>query len=871
MSQERWRQIQDIFDRAADLPADEQVNAVTEWGGGDPALVADVLMLLQADAKEHPLLDKGAEGVAASLFESGQLPALIERRIGPYRLLGELGEGGMGIVYLAERTDLGSLVAIKLLRDAWISSSRRDRFAAEQRMLAQLNHPGIARIYDSGSLDDGTPWFVMEYVAGMPVTEYCKIRETSIPDVLRLFRRICEAVAYAHRHAIIHRDLKPSNILVTSSGEVKLLDFGIAKQLALEPNGGRPTIAALSMMTPGYSAPEQWSGGAIGVSVDIYALGVLLYEILAGQLPFDTGKDMSASLSRRENEDPRPPSAVARANPSGIGSKLSRSEWADLDAICMQALRFRPEDRYRSVDAMAGDVDAFLDGRPLTARVGATGYRFAKFVRRNRVSLVTTAAVLLLAVASGIFFTVRLARARNTALAEAARSQRIKTFMLNLFGNKDTEGAPSADLKVLSLLDRGVKQADSLNADAETQGDLYEVLGSMYSRLDQYDKASELLNRALERTRATAGPESVKAAGLLVDIGMVKGDQDKLPEAQHFVEQASTIIDRAHLPASDPIAMSTRVAMGRIAIQSGAYAKAIELLTPVAEMKPPYTEQQSFAVRDALAALVSAELPSHQLDVAKATSLRALEMDRELLGESHLQTGVDTANLASIEATLGNYPEAEKLYRQGVGIVSAWMGPSTPDVATGMSFLAQVLSGENKNEEAEGILKQVLDIQLGVYGNKHNRVAFTRNALGDLELKRGDLPEAESEYRQAAEISRSLLGETNLYTALYDSNLANAYLRESKDELAEKRLREDVKVIAALPQGNNLIGVARGRWGRSLLHLHRYSEAEEQLVAASKALKAQARPSSNEVQNVCHDLAAVAAVTHRPGKVNVCS
>src|SRR5688500_18568620 len=252
----------------------------------------------------------------------------------------------MGVVYLAERADLGSVAAIKVLRDAWLSPARRERFAAEQRTLAQLNHPSIARLYDADTLPDGTPWFVMEYVEGVPLTAYCETHASTVADRLRLFRDVCTAVLHAHRHAIIHRDLKPSNILVSEDAKVKLLDFGIAKQL--ESLDADQTRTGLRAMTPAYAAPEQVRAGRLGIHTDVYSLGVVLYELLSGRLPFDLADKTPSEVERIiVEQEPERPSAAARRTPAlPVGTtrahSASRPQWADLDVLCLTAMHKDP-------------------------------------------------------------------------------------------------------------------------------------------------------------------------------------------------------------------------------------------------------------------------------------------------------------------------------------------------------------------------------------------------------------------------------------------------------------------------------------------------------------------------------------------------
>src|SRR5215469_8523686 len=284
MDSARWHRIQNIFHGAAELPDLERAAFVRATCGRDDELAAEVIAMLEQDSTGNGVLDRTlAQTARASLAD----PTPVAKEFGPYGIIRVLGEGGMGVVYLAERTDLQTQVAIKVLRDAWLSPARRERFASEQRTLAQLNHPFIARLYDAAVLPDGTPYFVMEYIDGLPVTEYCRANNSAIKERLQLFRSTCEAVQHAHSHAVIHRDLKPSNILVKDDGSVSLLDFGIAKQIESLELQVDQTMTGLRLMTPAYASPEQVCGDRIGISTDVYSLGVILYELLVGELPFD--------------------------------------------------------------------------------------------------------------------------------------------------------------------------------------------------------------------------------------------------------------------------------------------------------------------------------------------------------------------------------------------------------------------------------------------------------------------------------------------------------------------------------------------------------------------------------------------------------
>ena len=284
MNAERWERVQAVFHEALGRPPGERREFVLSRTGGDADLANEVLALVAADEREDSLLDRGLDPIAAGMLASDSQPP---RQIGRYQLGAMLGEGGMGVVYTATRPDLGQRVAIKILRDAWLSPARRERFAVEQAMLARLEHPSIARLLDADTLSDGTPWFAMEYVDGESLTRFCAVQGLSIRARVELVREVCEAVQHAHEHAVMHRDLKPSNILITRDGRPKLLDFGIAKSLEVVESGAQRTRTELRLMTPAYAAPEQFLGEGQGVHTDVYALGAILYELLTGRVPID--------------------------------------------------------------------------------------------------------------------------------------------------------------------------------------------------------------------------------------------------------------------------------------------------------------------------------------------------------------------------------------------------------------------------------------------------------------------------------------------------------------------------------------------------------------------------------------------------------
>jgi serine/threonine-protein kinase len=491
MDTKRWERMQSLFHEAIDLPSEARSGFLRAACTGDQALYADVAAMLDRDAAQSSMLDGDVADMAGHILGEGIPDTFAGQAFGPYRLTRFLGQGGMGIVCLGVRDDLQSVAAIKILRDAWVSPMRRERFASDQRILAQLNHPSIARLYDADTLPGGTPWLAMEYVEGVPLTLHCRARGTSIADRLRAFRHVCAAVQHAHRHMVVHRDLKPSNILVTSDGHVKLLDFGISRQLDAVDRAADPTTI-VRHLTPAYAAPEQIRGEPTTVQTDVYALGVILYELLTGRTPFDlTGLSLAKAEQTLLENEPQRPSVVVRRTAKGEDG-VSASAWSDLDVLCLTAMHKDPSHRYGSVEGVIRDIDHYLAKEPLEARADTIGYRTRKFVQRNWQPALAAGLVLIVVLGLVGFYTVRLTAARNAAVEQATRADRIQRFMLRLFEGGDKEAGPADNLRVVTLIDRGVLDARTLDREPLVQADIYQTLGGIYARLGKLDQAEKL-------------------------------------------------------------------------------------------------------------------------------------------------------------------------------------------------------------------------------------------------------------------------------------------------------------------------------------------------------------------------------------------
>ena len=859
MSASRWQRVQTIFHLAADLPAEDRQSYVSAECSDDPALAAEVMALLEEDSRGQSLLDRDVSHLARAMLDAPVRPVLPLETFGPYRISSVLGEGGMGVVYLAERADLGSRAAIKILRDAWLSPSRRERFAAEQRTLAQLNHPSIARLYDADTLPDGTPWFVMEYVDGMPLTAYCDTHASTIPERLKLFRDVCEAVQHAHAHAIIHRDLKPSNILVTADGTVKLLDFGIAKQIeGLEAD---LTRTGMRVMTPAYAAPEQVGAGRLGIHTDVYSLGVVLYELLAGRLPFDLADRTPNEMERIiVEEEPERPSVAARRTPAlPIGSSrvqsANRAQWADLDVLCLTAMHKDPSRRYASAEALIRDVNHYLAGEPLEARPDTIRYRAGKFVRRNWRAVVMAGVTVAMIVGLTVFYTVGLANARNVALAETARTQRIQRFMMDLFqGNEDEAVGPADSLRVVTLVDRGAQQARSLDLEPAVQAELFETLGNLYRSLGKFGPADSLLRTALARRRALFGPSDPSVASSLLALGELRIAQAEYDSADVLVRQGLEMAKRTR-PASDPRIGKATKTLGQLLYEQGSYEKAVPVLEEAIRLQTR-GDTASPDLASAITDLANTYFYLGKFELSDTLNQRALAMDKQLYGPRHAFVADVLINLGAIRFEWAKYPDAERYYREALDINRGWYGLNHPETASSLTALGRSLASQQKLTEADTVLRQALEVLERAYGPVHPRVASALNEVSRVKQSEGKLDEAEAGFRRMAEIYKTIYHDKHYVISIALSNIAGVLQERKQYAQAEALFREAIqRYISLLAPDHQLVGIAHARLGRVLRLQGRWADAEKESLAGYTILMKQATPAVLWVQRVRMDLA----------------
>ena len=843
----RYERAQRLFLAAVDLPAPDRQAFLARECADDESLAAQVRAMLDSDAREQ-LLDRDLGDVAGDLI--GNRPPAPER-FGPYRIVRRIGEGGMGLVYEAIRDDLGTVAAVKVLRDAWVSPERRERFVAEQRTLARLNHPHIARLYDAGSLPDGTPWIVMEYVDGVPLTEHCRAAALSIAERLRLFREVCDAVQFAHRHLVLHRDLKPSNILVTTDGRVKLLDFGIAKQLENLDTPAAATQTALWLMTPAYASPERLRGTAVGIDADVYSLGVILYELVAGRLPFEverrTPGEVEAAIL---HDNPPKPSEIAGARRAAA----SRAAWGDLDVLCLTAMHRDPDRRYATVDALARDIDRYLNGEALEARPDSLTYRLGKFVRRRRREIVAAAAALAVVVSLVAFYTAQLAFARTEALTYATRAQRIQRFMLSLFEGGDPDAGPSDALRVSTLVDRGVQEARTLTREPAVQADLYQTLGTIYQKLGHLERGDALLREAHDRRQQIYGASSLDVAETLTARALLLADKAEFDEAERLA-RAGVAMARQHRPETDAAVSRAVVALGKVLSDRGKYDEAIATLEGAVRLQAGASAEPRERA-STLYELASTHFYAGHYDESETLNQQALTLYKELYGDAHPLVSDCLINLGAIQYERGKYADAEQLYRQGIAITEAWFGRDHHQLAANLTMLARVLNRTAERQaEARDLLTQAVAIRERVYGPNHPRVASSLNELGTVAHVQGRLEEAQRYYERVLDIYRTTYGTNHYLPGIALSNLGSTHMAAKRFSQAEALFREAIATFTATLSANHTnTGIARVKLGRALLRQGRHAGAAVESLAGYEILKTQMDPGVSYLQAARADL-----------------
>jgi len=828
-----WQRVAAVLDHALELPREQLAEYLDRACAADPALRAQVEALLAADRESDAFLDRSATELVPDLLDAAPPDGdaaptpdagLEGRRIGPWRVLHEVGRGGMGTVYRAERADgaFEQQVALKVVKRGLDTEEILQRFRQERQILARLEHPGIARLVDGGATEDGRPWVAMEYVAGEPLTSYCHSRSLGLRAVIALFQQVCRAVQYAHRNLVVHRDLKPGNILVTPDGVAKLLDFGIAK--LLRPGESGELTSALELrMTPHYAAPEQVRGEPPTTATDVYALGVILYELLSGARPY---RRPTASLKDLEHaileEEPQPPSAAAgRGEPGQVAPRWRAALRGDLDDIVLMALRKEPDRRYPMAEAFADDLDRYLQGRPVRATRPTVRYRAAKFLRRNRVG-VAAGAIVVAGLAAGMSAAWWGAR---VAAREARSAEAVRDFLIGLFQQAEPTRGSAGTMPVKDLLDLARRSVGTgLGREPETRAELLDVLGDIYAELGLYEQAKPVLLEALELRRRIDGPRHPRTADALASLADLHVDLHDFAEGLALHRQALAM-RRAARP-SDPL---------KIATSEGGVANALWRLGKVDSARASFESAMAslrrsrrvdtFEASTLLGLYANLQLEVGDDAAAESLATRALEIRQRLYGDDHLHTAAAKGLLAAVRAQQRRYEEGAALLREALATRRRLLGEDHPSVGRSWYNLGVVSSRSGRLAEAEECYEHTLRIYRQAFGPDDVDVAEALNAIATLRIRRGDYEDAEDLQRQALAIFVKRYGPDHARVAMTKRNLGNTRA-ERGEPGAEALLRDAVQTLERVhASGSPSLDEVRGALARYLLLAGRSAEA----------------------------------------------
>ena len=847
---ERWQRVRELFNGAAALDPAARTVWLDEQCAGDAALREEVEQLLARDA--GPALDiAGIVGDAAA--EAGDASADVPRyeRIGPYRIVRALGTGGMGSVWLAERADerFEQVVAIKVV--SLRSPGLIERFDAERRILARLDHPYIARLFDGGETEDGLPYLVMEYVEGLPIGAYCDRERLNMTERLELFLKVCEAVQHAHRHLVIHRDIKPSNIVVDGQGRPKLLDFGIAKLLrADELAPGAPlTVQDLRAMTPEHASPEQVRGEPVTTATDVYSLGVLLYQLLSGHAPYRFTSRRPAEIERVicDSEPGRPSTVVTRApedeGEAGSGTPVETAEAisrnrrttpaqlqkglrGDLDNIVLMAMRKEPAARYSTVNALAEDIRRYLAREPVTANRGSWLYRGRKFIDRHRAPL--AAAALMLAVVGGVigWSTQRILRERDIAAEQRDTAEHVAQFMIDVFDVADPYAAAGQEVSARAVLDQALRRIDADESlSPRIRATLLRTMGVVYHKLGIDDEALRLLTEAVALEREHFGDAHEELALALESLASTKESLWETDAALVDIREAGRIMTGLH-GAGSARTIDTRTGEALSLIRARRFDEALALLETL-EQQARLLPEEGTEYANVLSLIGRAHLDNRDLEAARPYLERALELANARLASHELLVIVTKAMLSELYRLENRLADAEALQRELLASHERVLGPEHQIMGRSWNNLAQTLRVQAKYDEAANAQRRGLAILTAVIGPESFDVGVHHSNLGHILLDAGRYAEAREALEAGLAIKIATIGETQVSTGLTRQYLAETLLMLGRTAEAEAEIERALQVFAeADGEQSGRYAHAQSILGRVRLAHGRAAEAE---------------------------------------------
>jgi len=798
MASDRWIRVMALLDEALDRPPDERLSFLDQ-ATDDPALRTRVAALLAAADEPIAWLNDGVAGLGQPILHDVATDTAKDahhegERLGAYRLVERIARGGMSTVYRAERVDgaYEQQVAVKLL-PRYVQTERHvERFRAERHMLARLNHPHIARLLDGGVAENGRPYLVMEYVDGVPITTYCARAALPVRARMALLRTVCAAVQHAHQQLIIHRDLKPANILVSANGQVKLLDFGIAKLLHADdqaPGASPQTRTGERLFTPAYAAPEQITGAPVSTATDVYQLGIIGYELLTGVRPFHQEEKSPPAIARAVMEDtPTKPSTVVTSGalpntpsdrPPASPRRWRRALCGDVDTIVMKALRKEPERRYTSAEALGEDLTRYLQNVPVRARRSTVRYRTRKFYQRHRAGVMGSAVAVLLIVGLmlGLLHQRNLALdERDRATQQQATSEQVANFLVGVFeaSNPFDRTAPAEEPRASELLRRGTGEVQTLEDQPAVQADLLDAMGQAYTGLGDYATADSLHLRAqtLRAERFDAPHEALaRSLNLRAAVAEKQGDY---AASEALTRKALSMRKALHASPHPGIAEGLHsLALARK--EQGDYAAADSLYRQALAMRRALHGAVHEDVASTLTSLGMVRFEQGRYAEAEALHREAFALNEQVVGARHPQTAISLNNMAMAVENQGHYAVAIPLYRQVLDIQQNRLGKAHPTTVTSLNNLAVAVEKSGDLGAATSLKREAMERRREALGADHPRMAAVYNNFGVLLHKKGAYREALQYFQQAIDVLEPAVGLEHPYVAFTKGGMARAH------------------------------------------------------------------------------------------------
>ncbi len=798
----------ELFEDVLNINSAERENFLNEKCGNDIELKKEIFSLINTFENKEDFLEKPL-AIDENALESFNDP-YIGKQIGNYLIDGEAGVGGMGIVYSGKRNDkeFEHKVAIKILKQGVTSEYLLKRFQVERQTLANLQHPNIARLLDGGRTDEGLPYLVMEFINGIPITEYCNQNKLEIKERLELFHKVCVAVQYAHRNLVIHRDIKPGNILVNEDGNPKLLDFGIAKLVDEDLNESTEGLTRTGMwhLTPEYSSPEQINGEKITTASDIYSLGVLLYEILTDEQPYKITSSSPVAISKiiteesilKPSEKVKQTSTTRNAgnkkyyysqNPEKTFNQLK----GDLDNIVFKAMHKDPEQRYSSVQDFMNDINRYLNGLPVTARRDTLTYRASKFIRRHKigVALFILFNVLIISGLITIIYQGNIAaKERDRAQTELRKFEEVNDFILEMLSSADP-GVESKDIKVYDILDKAAKDVETeLQNQPEVKAAIKQTLGSTFIGLGEFEKAKKLLSESFEENKKLYGLYAEETAKTSHQLGLCYDWIGNFDLADSFYNLGINIYEKI----SD---------------------------TPPKALADNLNDYGSFLTNLGL------------YDSSTTAFKRALNIYRSYSEEKDKKQAITINNLAVNLHYQKKVDEAEKYYLEAQEILTNLYGPNQPEIGTIYNNLAYIYLDNKDYQASEKAFQKSYEIKLALLGENHPNVGLAFVNLGMLYFTEKEYGKAEVTLLNAIELFNRTKAFKDPILALGYYWLGCVYLESNKLARAEEGLNNSLRIREEIfPENNFKVWSTKGELGVCLLKQKKYKEAEKLLIGS---------------------------------------